>query len=221
MKNIDIKKIETKYTIFKDGKIINTKSGRVIKGSLTNCGYKRVTFFGKRVSLHRVIAFKFLPIIDEKKYVNHKNGDKLDNRVENLEWCTMSENSKHAFSIGLKQATIAPRYGEENTNSILTDKLVIDMLTYKDLSYREIAEKFNVSKSTVKHIFRGRSWTHIERPIINKVNSRIQMNLSEAKSIRKRLSNGARQCDIAREYNVDKSVISKIARNITWKEKTI
>ena len=180
MKNIDIERIETKYTINKDGTVVNTKNERVIKGSLTNVGYVRITFFGERISLHRLIATKYLPVIDGKKYINHKNGDKLDNRVENLEWCTMSENVKHAFDTGLKNASINPSKGEDNNNSKLTDELVVDILKNSNLTYSEIANKYGVSKSTIKHIFRGRTWKHIPREIVDKVNKRVKMSLEKA-----------------------------------------
>ncbi len=222
MKTINIEAIETKYEILADGRIINRNTNREQKGTMTNSGYKRMTFFGDRISLHRVIATKYLPIEDDKEYVNHLNGDKLDNRVENLEWCTASENAKHAFNLGLRIATDgSPKYGEDNAMSILTDKMVIEILTYKDLSYQEIADKYNVSKSTIKHIFRGRTWKHIKREVVDKKNTRIKMSLDIARTIRERAKNGERQIDMSKEFKVAPNVISKIISNITWKENDI
>ncbi len=221
MKNIDIERIETKYTINEDGTVVNTKSNRTISGSITSNGYKRVTFFGERILLHRLIATKYIKYVGDREYVNHKNGNKLDNRVENLEWCTMSENVKHAFDTGLKNASINPMHGENNGNAILTDKLVIEMLKHQDLSFKEIAEKYNVSKGTIKHIFRGRTWKHIPREVVDKVNKRVKMSLGKAREIRAKLANGVSRFDLSREYDVTDNVISKIARNITWKENDI
>ena len=55
--------------------------------------------------LHRFIAEYFLPKVKGKEFVNHKNGNKLDNRLSNLEWCTKSENAIHSYKIGTQIMT--------------------------------------------------------------------------------------------------------------------
>ena len=84
-----------------------TPNGMVLKviAVTTGWGYKwtKVRQSGKQKSMfiHRMVASAFVPNPDNKPQVNHKNGDKFDNRSENLEWVTPSENKRHAHALGL------------------------------------------------------------------------------------------------------------------------
>lgn len=73
---------------------------------LTNKHHKRV---GRRI--HRFVAENFIPNPDNKREVNHIDGNKLNNHVNNLEWCTSKENIQHAFRIGIKQPITADVHG--------------------------------------------------------------------------------------------------------------
>lgn len=95
------------YEINELGQVRNAKSHVVLKDRPTNCGYVRVVLYKngkpKDLSIHRLVAETFIPQNDLlKSDVNHINGMKTDNRVENLEWVTKSENIRHAQDIGLK-----------------------------------------------------------------------------------------------------------------------
>jgi hypothetical protein len=93
------------YLIYEDGNILDVKKNIAVNNSVNKSGYVIVNLVqdGKRKLnlLHRVIAQAFLPNPSNKKCVNHINGIKTDNRVENLEWVTYSENMVHAFKQGL------------------------------------------------------------------------------------------------------------------------
>jgi hypothetical protein len=86
------------------------KEGQLIKSYLTPKGYCRTQVKKgnkyKNVMVHRLVADAFIPNIDNKPFVNHKNGIKHDNHFQNLEWCTSSENQIHAYDNGLKKPKV-------------------------------------------------------------------------------------------------------------------
>lgn len=94
------------YRIDKDGNIFN-RHGKSISVHLSNSGYKYVCLkiTGKSVGrfIHRALAIAFIPNPEGKEFVNHKDGNKLNNKLSNLEWCTRSENVQHAYNTGLKK----------------------------------------------------------------------------------------------------------------------
>lgn len=79
--------------------------GKIIKGTIQKTGYKRVILSnGKQKDykfVHQLVAESFIPNPENKSCINHKNGRKLDNRANNLEWCTYKENNRHAQNTGL------------------------------------------------------------------------------------------------------------------------
>ena len=92
------------YTINTLGKVWSIKRQKYLKQDIRN-GYPSVTLCENgltyRSSIHRLVTQHFIPNPLNKSQVNHINGNKTDNRVENLEWITPSENTKHAYETGL------------------------------------------------------------------------------------------------------------------------
>jgi hypothetical protein len=147
----------------------NKGTEAIIKPALDNCGYlrtmlKRDDGIFHTVKVHRIIASTFLDNADNKPCVNHINCIKSDNRVINLEWCTISENIKHAY----KMNSLSQK-GECNACATLTDKQVLEIrqnYTYgkkakSGITKKEIAEKYNTSFSVIKRIIQGKTWKHI------------------------------------------------------------
>ena len=93
------------YLITEFGTIFSIKSNKWLKPILYSRGYYMVHLCNNgvitRYSIHRLIGTHFIPNPDNKPLINHINGVKIDNRVENLEWCTSSENNRHAHKMGL------------------------------------------------------------------------------------------------------------------------
>ena len=113
--------------------------------------------------IHRLIAQAFVPNPDNKAYVCHKDGNKLNNAIENLYWGTASENQldalRHGTSYGPKS------YGENHGNAKLNDKqvrVIKHILTIpRHISQRLIARIFKISPTVITNLLHEKSWKHV------------------------------------------------------------
>jgi hypothetical protein len=166
-----------RYTVTKDGRVFSNyfknrstlkklKVPRELKPATHKNGYKRVGIAGSLYSIHRIMAVVFLGLPEKFMVAGHINDIKSDNRVENLKWMSMSENSKNAIlnnKFGI---------GSENGNSKLTQQDITSIwqLRNKKTPVAEIAKKFNVSQSTVFYILSGKTYkreSRLAKKIIN------------------------------------------------------
>jgi hypothetical protein len=107
--------------------------------------------------IHRLVAETFLPRINGKDYINHKDGNKHNNRVDNLEWCTNEYNHEHATKTGLKAK------GEQIGSSKLNDNSVhaIKWFLSKGVNHTELGKAFQISRPNISLISEGKAWRHI------------------------------------------------------------
>lgn len=111
-------------------------------------------------TVHRIVAETFIPNVENKPQINHKNGIKTDNRVENLEWCNNSENQIHAFANNLQKGN----FEHHNSKLKLEDVLYIKnnyQKNKKGYGMRCMAKRFNVSVTSIQQILQGKSYRNI------------------------------------------------------------
>lgn len=152
------------YGISQDGEVLRFSSGKIlskIKQGKNKYKYHavRLGVGGKifNVKVHKLVAEAWLPVSLHQKQVNHKDGDKFNNRVENLEWSTGAENIRHAVETELKQK------GEKLYNASVTDEQVHEIcrLLQDNLTVKDIAERYNITKDAVRKIRAGDTYFHI------------------------------------------------------------
>lgn len=133
---------------------------RILKTNITKGGYVHATIcidkMNKTVKAHRLVAIAFIPNSDNKPSVNHINGIKHDNRVENLEWCTAKENTNHAYKTNLKSGI----KGEKSHLSKLKYQQVCEIrdLNLKGVKRINLASKYNVSLAQINRIVNYVNW---------------------------------------------------------------
>lgn len=144
----------------RDGSTQMYKS-RVLKQGLGTSGYLGVTFSregkNKTFLAHRLVALSFLQNPDSKKTVNHLDGDKTNNKANNLEWSTYSENHLHrSRSLGLC------RGGTHHQSKLSKeDVLKIRELYEKEKDRKKLATQFNVTAATIYYVVTRRTWKHV------------------------------------------------------------
>jgi hypothetical protein len=162
----DIKGYEGLYAITDDGKVWAYPkcrwSGRFLKIGLVGHGYEIVMLYKnkkpRKFLVHRLVAQTFLP---KSKFpeVNHKNGNRRDNRPENLEWVTSMENKRQAWKMGLY---VKP--GQLHWNAKLDREKVSkirELYSGGNYTQQEIADEFKVSLMTISLVVRWKIWKHV------------------------------------------------------------
>jgi len=163
--------------IFKRGFPYNIK-GKLLKQTLNKKGYPRVKFTINNNQLernpHRLVAEAFITNPNNFPQVNHINGIKTDNNIENLEWVNNSMNILHAYSLGLQPS----RKGENNSNAKLNNNSVtlIKQKYNNGANISSISKEMNINLSIIRQLIYGRTWKSHDM-IILKRDERIKLNI--------------------------------------------
>lgn len=166
-----------KYLIFSDGRVFTKyhKNGyeRFLKPIKTKDGYLSVNLYmGGKTHLkriHRLVAEAFIPNLGEKPYVNHIDGNKVNNDIKNLEWCTQKENVQHAIHIlnkwsnSEKQKKTASDTGKKNRKlDINTASEIRKEYSTTKTSSIKLSKKYGLSKPCILRILNNKSYVEVK-----------------------------------------------------------
>ena len=153
---------ETGYLIGQNGEVFSNHSGRFLIPNKSSRLYLRIRL-GRTLNIfvHRLVAECYIPNPNNYPYVNHIDGNSMNNNVNNLEWCTQSRNVQHAYDIGLRKST----KGEEHPKAKLkeTDIPVIrDLYHNQGYNYAQIARMFGLTNGPIWQIINNKIWKHVK-----------------------------------------------------------
>ncbi|WP_369378748.1 NUMOD4 domain-containing protein [Lysinibacillus fusiformis] len=138
------------------------RTGKILKQHYNHGGYPYVSLYkngkGRKITVHRIVAKSFIPNPDNKEEVNHIDGRKNNNSVDNLEWSTRLDNTRHSYSTNLNVC-----YGENHHQAKLTNDQVLEIYerVHKGEKGVSLAQEFGVYKSVISDIKRRKRWKHI------------------------------------------------------------
>lgn len=151
------------YSVSNKGIIKSNKHGGTLSPNKSgNQRYCRVKLYKKghfkRFPVHRLVMITFIGKIPKGKQINHIDGDKYNNNLHNLEYCTPRENCIHSYKNGLQKPTVGSNHG----NSVLTEIDVINIRnSHNEFSLIQLSKIYNVTPENISLIIRRKRWKHI------------------------------------------------------------
>lgn len=201
----------------KNGRGMRNIDGRILRYAIGSHGYASVGLYVDAVHdrrlVHRMVAEAFIGIIGPGMEVCHNDGDKLNNRADNLRIDTPAGNTADKYTHG------TVRFGEESSTAKLTEDEVVEIreLHFAGVSRKDIAAKFGLNADYVGTIARGLRWTHVSGPLAEKRPMRgenhwgAKLTDAQVEMIRSEWRRGGRtQYDIAKEFCVSRRLIGNI-----------
>lgn len=173
---VPIPSLQGKYEITENGTIRNAITHKLLKQQVNKHGYSIVMMHISKKPIncrvHKLVAETFLGSCPDGYVVNHKDGNKRNNHVSNLEYVTSSENNIHALRMKLRKPanmTVFAKRGEEHYHASITDALATEILKCHYVTgygCRRLAKVFNISRGITARLVSGTSWKHLNRETI-------------------------------------------------------
>lgn len=222
----DVKGYEGCYMVSNYGNLISLHSGkpRELKSGKIHTGYISVKLQKDnkkfRTDIHRLVAQAFIDTDDFNKQVNHKDGNKENNHVSNLEWVSCKENINHSLKNKIKKTKISPEKVEELCKFLSTKEC-------SNYTYDDISKKFNLDVKDLMPIVNRKRWTNISENYPNfykiKIKTR-KISDEEFTEICEYIKNNPNKTnlELSRKLNINRSYIRdikkcKYRKNITTK----
>ena len=211
----------TRYNISSDGRVFSKLSNKELRPIPDGRGYLAVSLWVdgemEKYKIHRLVAEVFIENPNNLLEVNHKDGNRHNNTVENLEWLSHSDNMKHAWETGLMCR------GSECSISVLNEESVVEIkyMFLKGLTNQDIAEIFGVARGTISKIRQKKTWKHVlpeleyEAFSITKFTGK-KLTPEDIPKIRSMYREGASLAEIGRIYGVHSGTISGVVSGKTW-----
>lgn len=196
------------YEVSNTGLVRRAATEALVAGHILQNGYRQVGLSSKGKSVfrvvHRIVIVAFRGAIPPKMEVNHKDGDKLNNHVDNLEFVTHRQNMRHART---ELEALGRKLNEADVAEIRRRLVAGER-------QRALAERFGVSLSMVSYIATNRLW--VDDAFV-RVDRRKKLTAEMVAQINQRLANGEVHARIAEAFNVSGSTIDNIANRKSWK----
>lgn len=225
------------YCITKNGELYSLRVNSLMNGWITH-GYRKysITFDDgshKEMLAHRLVALAFIENDDplNKTFVNHIDGDKLNNNISNLEWVTPSENNQHAYDIGLSSGkkshksgveTLKGDYNEDNTFNSMTEEDVHKICALLVEGYRDvdISRMTNLSRRCINNL------RHKDERFFPEITSQYKYHFTKEErmspdlviEICERLQEGERVMELARSLGLNRKKVGNIHSRKTFKD---
>ena len=171
---IPIARYEQRYLINNNGVILNLANNIPLTPIMNPNGYFKVSLANgagtsKQITVHRLVALHFLPNPYEYSQINHKNGKKEQNNVDNLEWCSATQNTEHAFKTGLRPGYMSANDKEKYLLEILSGTQV-NILASRISRRPETLHK--MLRDTSKRLGIHEQWLRVMK--VNRVNAALR-----------------------------------------------